>query len=100
MPGTCHDCGQKIIFVRLRNGGVMPCDPVVDDRGNVQARRKGAAWIDGTVINRKRQWTAEAGYSLLMPHKATCGAAKRPTNPRPPAPPPTLFEAVPEPPPF
>lgn len=97
MPGRCSKCSGPISFVRMRNGSVMPVDPIPTVAGNVVAMRAGGSrWIDGIVRRNADVGTPPPhGYSALVTHFATCPDRTPKRKPAPPAP--TLFDAVPEP---
>lgn len=71
----CRDCLVPITFVRISNTGrVLPVDPAPDEDGNVFARMVGGS-LAGHV--RTKDEHLPAGWSVFMPHHATCQIASR-----------------------
>lgn len=72
---VCRDCHGTIRFILTEAGKPMPVEPIPDKRGNVAARKLSTGdYAGGRVIKSatSRDALIAAGYSIFIPHFATC----------------------------
>lgn len=83
----CKDCGQVIVFVRMRKSGKLcPVAPVPDEQGFIIARPgprtgRGPRYLDG--IRRDYQIALEPDQVRLIVHRAVCAHPRNLPKARP-----------------
>ena len=71
---TCRGCGRQIVFILMKNGKHMPCDPVGVKFMPMPGAKETYITPDGLVIRGAPTPDGTMGY---VSHFATCPEANR-----------------------
>jgi hypothetical protein len=71
---TCRGCGRQIVFIRMKTGKLMPCDPVGVRFMPMPGAKETYITPDGSAIRGAQAPDGAMGY---ISHFATCPAADK-----------------------